>query len=249
MFRGFDDDPFFRDFNEGMRQRHGDMFGDRLGGGDMLRDMDNMMNNMMRGFRSDMGMLEGPSGGDGGRSNRRSDRQTDRQVAERPSHRSFFPDMGSLSRQMDDMARSGNVHSFSSQQVYSYHNDGSGEPKEFQAISSTATAPGGIKETKKGYKDSVSKSQKMQYGRQIGDKSTIQERSQIGDQREEKTDYKGFTEEQAPDFDREWGSKAGSLYRPSNASMGTEPARNRNREIERPRNKQKALPPPKRDEK
>ena len=46
------------------------------------------------------------------------------------------------------MARSGNVHSYSSQQVYSYHNDGSGEPKEFQATSSTATAPGGVSVTR-----------------------------------------------------------------------------------------------------
>ena len=67
MFRGFDDDPFFKDFNESVRGRHGNMLGgdmlggdmlggdmlggDMLGGdmlgGDMVRDM---MNNMVQGF-------------------------------------------------------------------------------------------------------------------------------------------------------------------------------------------------------
>ena len=45
---------------------------------------------------------------------------------------------------MDDMAHNSDGYSFSSQQVYSYHNDGSGEPKEYQAISSTAKGPGGV---------------------------------------------------------------------------------------------------------
>lgn len=250
MFRGFDDDPFFRDFGQNMRQNHGDMFGGRMGsdmlGGSLFRDMDNMMNNMMRGFNSDMGMIDGPRSRELERSDRagRSDR-ADRQVS-RPFNR-YFPDMSGLSRQMDDMARDGNAHTFSSHQVYSYCNDGSGEPKEFQAISSTATAPGGVKETKKGYKDSTSKTQKMQYGRHLGERATIQERSQIRDEREEKTDYLGFTEEQAPDFDREWGSKASTLYRPT---FGSGSARNRDREIERPRHgKQRALPDSKRNEK
>jgi len=225
------------------------------GRGDMFRDMDNMMNNMMRGFGPNMGMLEGPggSGGDrggdrsGDRGGDRGNRAGDRQVADRrPNNaRSFFPDMGSLARQMEEMAQSGNGYSYSSQQMYSYRNDGTGEPKEFQAISSTAKGPGGIKETKKGYKDSMTKTQKMQYGRHIGDRSTLQERSQVRDQREEKTDYIGFTEDQAPQFDQEWGTKAAGLYKPS--FSGTQPARNRG--IERPgrSNKQKALPQPKKD--
>lgn len=239
MFRGFDDDPFFRDFNEGVRRHHGgghpaDTMGNR---GDIFRDMDNMMNNMMRGFRSDMAILGGEEKGN---------RSSDRQVAERRnSPRSFFPDMGTLQRQMDDMSRSGDGYSFSSQQFYSCHKDGNGEPQEFQAISSSAQGPGGIKETKKGYKDTSKQTQKMQYGRHIGDRATIQERSQVRDKREEKTDYIGFEEERAPEFDSEWRSKAGSLYRPS---FGAGPSSN-NKEIERPRarrsNKQKALPQPK----
>lgn len=211
--------------------------------------MDNMMNNMMRGFGPNMGMLEGPREG-GDRANRAGDRANragDRQVADaRPNNaRSFFPDMGSLARQIDEMAQSGDGYSFSSQQVYSYRNDGSGEPQEFQATASTAKGPGGIKETKKGYKDSTTKTQKMQYGRHIGDRATIQERSQVRDQREEKKDYIGLTEDQAPEFDREWGTKASGLYRPSFANA--QPARNRG--IERPgrSDKKKALPPPKKE--
>jgi len=243
MFRGFDDDPFFREFNDGMRRTHGDTFGDMMGGrGDMFRDMDNMMNSMMRGFGPNMGMLEGPrDAGD------RGNRGEERQVANRrPNNaRGFFPDMGSLARQMEEMSQNDNGYSFSSQQVYSYRNDGSGDPQEFQATSSTAKGPGGVKETKKAYKDSTTRTQKMQYGRHIQDRATIQERSQVRDQREEKTDYVGLTEEQAPEFDREWGSKAAGLYRPS--FTGTQPARNRG--IERPgrSNKQRALPQPKKE--
>merc|ERR1719210_349404 len=204
----------------------------------------------MRGFGPNMGMLEGPGGDPGNRGGNRANPAGDRQVAERrPNNaRSFFPDMGSLARQMDEMARTGDGYSFSSQQMYSYRNDGNGDPQEFQAISSTAKGPGGIKETKKGYKDSTSRTQKMQYGRHIGERSTVQERSQVRDQREEKTDYFGLTEAEAPDFDREWGTKASGLYRPS--FNNTQPARNRGIQgAERPKrsDKQRALPQPKRE--
>ena len=52
---------------------------------------------------------------------------------------------GSLAREMDEMAQSGDGYSFSSQQMYSYRNDGNGDPQEFQAISSTAKGPGGVR--------------------------------------------------------------------------------------------------------
>ena len=55
-----------------------------------------------------------------------------------------LPPQGSLARQMEDMAQNSDGYSFSSQQVYSYRNDGSGEPQEYQAISSTAKGPGGV---------------------------------------------------------------------------------------------------------
>ena len=48
---------------------------------------------------------------------------------------------------------------------------------------------------------------------------------QVRDQREEKTDYFGLTEAEAPNFDREWGTKASGLYRPS--FNNAQPARNR----------------------
>ncbi|XP_063677498.1 myeloid leukemia factor 1-like [Bolinopsis microptera] len=232
MFRGFDDDPFFREFNDGMRRTHGDIPGSIMGRReDMFKDMDNMMNSMMRGFGGNMGMLEGPR-----------ESGTDRQVAERrPNNaRNFFPDMGSLARQVDEMAKDGNGYSFSSQQVYSYRNDGSGEPQKFQATSSTAKGPGGIKETKKGFKDSTKKTQKMQYGRHIADRAAIKERSQVRDQRQEKTDYFGLNEAQAPDFNREWGTKASGLYRPSFAD--TQPAKNRGIDRTGRREKKRALP-------
>lgn len=209
MSRGFDDDPFFRDFNQGFRGVRdgagpgGSLFGDTGPGGSLFSEIDNMMGNMMLGTGSNQGMLEGP---------RRS--QPGRTVAGRKSRdpfSDFFPDVGTMMRGLE----SADGHSFSSHQVYSYKKEGDGPPQEYQAISTETRAPGGLKETKKGYKDSVSNSQKMQYGRHIKDRATIQERSQVRDKREEKTDYVGFGEDEANQFDSEWSDKAPNLYRPS----------------------------------
>merc|ERR550537_52064 len=70
----------------------------------------------MRGFGPNMGMLEGPGGDPSNRGGNRANPAGDGQVAERrPNNsRSFFPDMGSLARQMDEMAQSGDGYSFSS---------------------------------------------------------------------------------------------------------------------------------------
>merc|ERR1712224_121379 len=133
-------------------------------------------------------------------------------------------------------AAPGNGYSFSSQQFYSYKDDGKGAPEEYQAISQVAAGPNGVKETKKGYKDSKAQTQKMQYGRHIGDRATIQERSQVRGNREERTDYVGFDESNRSQFDTEWGQKAGGLYSPS-IGTGLDQAPKRNRE-------QGALPAP-----
>jgi len=55
----------------------------------------------------------------------------------------------------------------------------------------------------------------MQHGRHIGDRAKVQERSVVRGHREEKTDYRGFAEEQAPAFEQDWGKRAAGLYRPS----------------------------------
>jgi len=106
------------------------------------------------------------------------------------------------------MKDSNNRHSFSSQQVYSYRSDGTNPPQEYQATSSTARAPGGVREVKKGYKDSATRTQKMQYGRHIGDKGIVQERRQVNNKREERTDYQGFEQSQAQSFEEDWRTKA-----------------------------------------
>ena len=62
----------------------------------------------------------------------------------------------------------------------------------------------------------------MQYGRHIGERATIQELSQVRDQREEKTDYIGFEEGRAGEFDAEWRQKAGGLYRGGQQRLGGE---------------------------
>eukprot|EP00116_Pleurobrachia_bachei_P009452 sb/3469714/ len=204
MFRGFDDDPFFRDFNSSIQSNFG-----RLGGGDnIFRDMDRLMGDMMGNMPGPSLALEGPRGNRGERP--RGNKGGEVANRDRPGFFSF-PDMGALQRDLNEMSKDGNVYSH--QQVYCYSKKGDEEPKEYQAVSSTATGPGGIKETKKGYKDSSTKTQRMQYGRHIRDRATIQERSQVRDAREEKTDHIGFEESQAGEFDAEWRKKAGGLYR------------------------------------
>ena len=67
------------------------------------------------------------------------------------------------------MASSPNGYSYSSSKVMSYSNDGRGEPKYFEASSSTKTAPGGVKETQKTMRDSESGIHKMAVGHHIGE--------------------------------------------------------------------------------
>jgi len=53
-----------------------------------------------------------------------------------------------------------------------------GRPQVYQATSSTRTAPGGIKETKKTVSDSRSGTRKMAIGHHIGERAHIVERKQ-----------------------------------------------------------------------
>ena len=61
-----------------------------------------------------------------------------------------------------------NGYSFSSSKVMTYSNDGRGDPKFFEASSSTRTAPGGVKETQRTLRDSESGIHKMAVGHHLG---------------------------------------------------------------------------------
>eukprot|EP00116_Pleurobrachia_bachei_P009580 sb/3469842/ len=201
MFRGIDDDPFFRDFNSSIQSNFG-----RLGGGDnIFRDMDRMMGDMMGDMPGPSLALEGPRGGNRGGEVANRDRPANR---DRDGFFSF-PDMCTVTPKRGTKNR-----------------------RSIKLCLPLLGDLAGLRRLK-GYKDSSTKTQRMQYGRHIGDRDTIQERSQIRDAREEKTDHIGFEESQAGEFDAEWRKKAGGLYR-GGERAGRELPRGRGERANRP---------------
>ena len=73
---------------------------------------------------------------------------------------------------------SGNGHSFSSMSVTSITSGPDGRPQVYQASNQTATAPGGVRETRKAVADSRSGTKKMSVGRHMGDRAHVREREE-----------------------------------------------------------------------
>nr|CAD7598864.1 unnamed protein product [Timema genevievae] len=140
-----------------------------------MHQMNSMMNSMFPdpfGFMGGMGppALGGPLMG---------------AIAPSPRHDLMpfgFPNMnmsmGRLFPRFDHMGNNPNVHSFSSSSVMTMTNGPDGQPQVYQASSSTRTAPGGVKETKKTVCDSRSGTKKMAIGHHIGERAHILEREQ-----------------------------------------------------------------------
>ncbi|KAF4525761.1 hypothetical protein B566_EDAN002023 [Ephemera danica] len=137
----------------------------------------------------------------------------------------LFPGMDG--RQMQNMGNMGDCHSFSSSTMVSMTTGPDGRPQVYQASSSTRTAPGGIRETKKAVADSRSGTKKMAIGHHIGERGHIIEREQnvySGDS-EERQDFINLEEgpwvpthaqnppqvtpylDDASTFNREWESR------------------------------------------
>nr|CAD7569416.1 unnamed protein product [Timema californicum] len=188
LFGDFDDDPFF---GSQMRTMH---------------QMNSMMNSMFPdpfGFMGGMGppALGGPLMG---------------AIAPSPRHDLMpfgFPNMnmsmGRLFPRFDHMGNNPNVHSFSSSSVMTMTNGPDGQPQVYQASSSTRTAPGGVKETKKTVCDSRSGTKKMAIGHHIGERAHILEREQnlrSGD-REERQELINLDDDETEDFNREFEKK------------------------------------------
>ncbi|KAL1464759.1 hypothetical protein WDU94_004377 [Cyamophila willieti] len=122
----------------------------------------------------------------------------------------MMPQMPNMNQLMSQMQSNGNCHSYSSSTVMSMTNGPDGRPQVYQATSSTRSAPGGIKETKKAVCDSRTGMKKLAIGHAIGDKAHIIEREQnmrSGEQ-EERQDFINLDEEESDAFNQEWQQKA-----------------------------------------
>ncbi|XP_013400889.1 myeloid leukemia factor 2 [Lingula anatina] len=120
--------------------------------------------------------------------------------------------MGNMHQNMEHLQNDpdSNVHTFSQSSVMSYSNTGQGPPKVYQATTSTRTAPGGVRETRKAVRDSETATEKMAIGRHIKDRGhviTKAKNTRTGDM-EENQDFVNIDEEEAPRFDSEWTQRA-----------------------------------------
>jgi len=212
MFRGFEEDPFFRGHFEGMQSMHRTMmgsFGGDLFGGDL--------------FRSPF-MNQAPAIG-------YHDREGQRQVSRRadPFFGDMFgmgsmmsrmngmmADMQNMHRQMETAQANPNGHFYTQSSVMSYSNVGDGPPKIYQATTSTRQAPGGVKETRKAVRDSTKGVEKMAIGHHINERGHVIERNRnvhTGEQEENQNLY-NLDDEEKHAFDQEFTRKMGAYAHP-----------------------------------
>lgn len=101
------------------------------------------------------------------------------------------------------------VHSYRSSKVMTYTSDGINEPKKYEAFSETSQAPGGIKQTFKRERNSVSGKDRMQAGRYIYDRGHVVERTEDINEKDVRVnhDYLNMDQHEGDDFSREWHQK------------------------------------------
>jgi len=117
----------------------------------------------------------------------------------------MMPNMNQMTSLGGPGGNNGQSYSYSSVMSYS-NNGGAGEPKYFEATSSTRQGPGGVKETRKTVRDSESGLNKMAVGHHINDRGHVVERSmnRRTNQRDEHQNFIGMDEADAGRFNEEW---------------------------------------------
>ncbi|XP_015521750.1 myeloid leukemia factor isoform X2 [Neodiprion pinetum] len=209
-----------------------------------MRHMNNMMNSL---FSDPFGMMGGPAPLTGSNHHRVNSRHNEMQMMPFgfPPMPAFnmnrvFADYGNMG------PNNGNCHSFMSSSVMTMTSGPDGRPQVYQASSSTRTAPGGVKETKKTVCDSRTGTKKMAIGHHIGERAHIYEREQNvhnGDE-EERQEYINLEEEEAEDFNQEWETRTkhavGAVDHHTHGPAGYAVSRHRNRREHSPL----ALPAP-----
>jgi hypothetical protein len=131
-------------------------------------------------------------------------------LGRRHSHGDIFHQMRNV---FDDAHRTSletpKVHSYKSSKVMTYTSDGVNEPKKYEAFSETSQAPGGIKQTFKREKNSVTGKDRMQAGRYIYDRGHVVEKTE--DLRDHDVrvnhDYLNMDQQESDGFHNEWSQK------------------------------------------
>ncbi|XP_064082579.1 myeloid leukemia factor-like isoform X1 [Macrobrachium nipponense] len=197
LMGNFDDDPFFGSHRS------------------MMRQMDQMMNSMMDPFEGSPFFVPSPFPAlTQGRRQPRPARPRD------PFSALAIPTMGGLMTSMDQMARQGECHTFSSSSVMTMTTGPDGRPTVYHASTSSRGVPGGVRETRRTVHDGHSGLRKMAIGHHIGERSHIIEREHKDGNLEERQEFVNLEEEEAADFDKEFrrhtqGGDSRSLdYRP-----------------------------------
>ncbi|KAG9278533.1 myeloid leukemia factor 1 isoform X1 [Astyanax mexicanus] len=123
--------------------------------------------------------------------------------------------MTDMHRNFDNTSTDSNSHAFSSSSVMTYSKVGDEPAKVFQASSQTRSAPGGIRETRRSLKDSVSGVEKMSIGHHIQDRGHVIEKKHNNKtgERELNQDFQNMDETEAQSFDEEWQREV-SKFRP-----------------------------------
>lgn len=201
LLQEFDEDPFFSDPFSAHREH---------------------VRHMMRSFSEPFG--RDPFlriAGDGERSDRRkAKRENQMAVDTKDPFLAMDNAMANMRTRMFDVQRNidhvpigPDAHSFSSSSVMTYSKVGNEPPKVFQASSETRQAPGGIKETIKGLKDSESGIEKMAVGHHIKDRAHVFKKARNNKTGNEEVhqDFVNLDECEGPDFDEEWQRKAMSF--------------------------------------
>ncbi|NXY15073.1 MLF1 factor, partial [Atrichornis clamosus] len=133
-----------------------------------------------------------------------------------------------MQRKFDDLSIHPEGHTFSSSSVMSYSKVGDEAPKVFQASAQTRTAPGGVKETRKAFKDSESGVEKMSIGHHLQDRAHVIKKSRnarTGDE-EMNQEFINLDETEAESFDEEW-QKEIMKFRPCRSRDPVKPPRSR----------------------
>ncbi|KAL3861207.1 hypothetical protein ACJMK2_007259 [Sinanodonta woodiana] len=195
-FRELSDDPFFAAHRDHMRR------------------MDEMFSNSFGGF----GFGAGPARIMHGRDNDRPQRE---RRNDELTPFGMFDMFGSMRQMMQNMESNferirtdPNAHCYTQSSFMSYSNTEKGKPpKVYQAMASTRTAPGGIKETRKALRDSERNIEKMAIGHHINDRGHIIEKNKdtrTGDLHENQ-EFINLEEDDAQNFNREWQEKTQAI--------------------------------------
>lgn len=143
----------------------------------------------------------------------RGDYRDRRELAPGDMFHNMFSGMRSMmnqtERNFERMSNDPNAYSYHQSSVMSYSNDGRGEPKYYQATTSTQRAPDGVKQTKRAVRDSERGIHKMAVGHHIGDRGHVMERSldKKTGREERHENFVHMDESERSSFDQEWRDK------------------------------------------